>query len=213
VLGDLWGWAQRFFGPVAQWIWRVLSFLVLAAVFFFVGLFRMSNWVFTFRLFWLFFVMAWVSTAVLVANYETVSDTLRPAFQTIDDIIFRGIWPIINDIQAFLWKPYCKAFNFTFEIVWCIFRIILKAIRLIVKCLSSIGFDLSDPDDTSACDSGPIDDAFIDGYLLGTEWVDLINPSARSFILKGMPVMVRGNPTTKERQDAVLQRLLHHIDE
>ena len=210
LFGDLWGWAQRFFVPVFQLIWRFISFLLLAIIFSFVGLFRLSNWVFTFRIFWIFVIFGWVSTAVVVANYEVITDIIRPGFQVIDDIVFRGIYPIANDLLAISLRPFCKWFNFIFSIVLVGTDTVLQVLRLWVKC-TAYSFEGNVVNDTDLCDLGTINDAFIDDYILGVEWADLINPSARRNVLSGMPLFVKTEGDSKSQHEQFLDYITQNM--
>jgi len=212
------GFFRQFFTPVFQLAWRVISAIVLTAIFLGVGAFRLSNWLFTFRTFWIFFLLSWVATAAFVANYEIIADTVRPGFQILDDIYLRGLAPIANDFVSLVYEPYCEFQNFYYQFFFCIIMVILNAIELIVKCLAVLPLTIIDPENTTPCDDATVND-FIDDNIFGVEWIDLVSPNFRSVtrttfnppvqsaLLYGMPVKVVNNPVVQKRYNDLFARM------
>lgn len=206
------GFLRRFFFPLAQLAWRTLSALVLIGIFSFVGLFRLSNWLFTFRIFWLFFLISWVATAAFVANYEIIAETVRPGFQIIDDIVLRGFAPIFNDLYGIALEPLCEVYNFYYEFLTCFAMIFINAFELILKCIAVLPINFIDPDDTTPCSDSSVDE-FFDDFIYGTVGIDLVSPNFRNTrvssktILRGMPVQIVNDPKIRTKYEEIFSRL------
>ena len=164
-----WGFLRRFFFPIFRLIRILFVFFVLLLTYFLTGLFRGSLWLISLRWILLISFIGWFGTSAFVANYTVLTDVVRPILQVIDDIVLRLFAPFLNDFIEQVWTKSCDFYNFLVGWLWCVLRVIVEAIEIIITSQTSI------------------DQAFIDGNIWGLDWADITPTNNRMVFLNTDP--------------------------